>query len=244
MRAILRGLSLFLGLLTPSLPAFAHPSQIIILRHPEKLDEFELCPFGKERAEALAHQFLGENASQSIFPKGVEPAAVIAVTLHSLELASPVAVTWRLPVTTYSVLPSTDKKVEDLELNAATRHAVQKVMTEPRYVGKPVIMVWEHRHIAHRRLEAQQIGQKVTLRELLNLDRLPGVPRDWAAQTYDYFWIVDFANPKSDVPTGFRMMKQNFQGIYSNLPNNDWGKAEPADDNLGCIKIGPHYNAD
>jgi hypothetical protein len=244
MSATLRGLSLLLGLCALSAPAFAHPSQIIILRHPEKLDEFELCPFGKERAEALAHQFLGEDASQTIFPPGVEPAAVIAITLHSLELASPVAETWKLPVTTYSVLPSADKKVEEAELNAATRHAVQKVMTEPRYAGKPVIMVWEHQHIARRRLEAQYVGQKVTLRELFNLDRLPNVPRDWTEQTYDYFWIVDFANPKSDIPTGFRMMKQDFRGVYKNLPKNDWGKPEPVDDNLGCVKIGPHYTAD
>lgn len=243
MRATLRSLSLLLGLWALSAPALAHPSQIIILRHPEKVDRFELCPLGKERAEALAHQFLGRGATQSIFPPGVKPVAVIAITLHSLELAGPVAETWGLPVTTYSVLPTTSKKIEEAELNTATRHAAQTIMTDPAYNGRPVIMVWEHDHIAHRRLEAQRVGQKVTLRELFNLDRLPDTPRDWTGQTYDYLWIVDFANPNSDMPTGFRMMKQDFLGVYGNLPKNDWGKPEPVDDNIGCVKIGAHYRA-
>ncbi len=177
MLAVLRGLSLLLGLSALSVPAFAHPSQIIILRHPEKIDQFKLCPLGKERAEALAHQYLGRHATQSIFPPGVKPAAVIAITLHSLELAAPVADTWKLPVTTYSVLPTTQKLTFEKELNAATRHAAQTGMTDPTYSGKPVIMVWEHNHIARRRLEAQFAGQKVTLWDLFNLDRLPNVPQ-------------------------------------------------------------------
>jgi hypothetical protein len=122
---------------------------------------FELCPFGKERAGALAQQFLGQGASQPISPPGVRPAAVIAITLHSVELATPVAKTWELPVTTYSVLPAADKQAEEAELNAATRRAAQTVMTDPAYAGKPVIMVWEHHHIARRKLEANQNGQKV-----------------------------------------------------------------------------------
>ncbi|MCB8883410.1 hypothetical protein ACELLULO517_24395 [Acidisoma cellulosilytica] len=241
MRASFQGLALLLGLSALAAPAIAHPSQIIILRHPEKIDQFELCPVGKERAEALAHQYLGRDASQSVFPPGVKPAAVIAITLHSLELAAPVADTWSLPVTTYTVLPSLNKKVEEAELNAATRHAARKVMTDPDYAGRPVIMVWEHDHIAHRRLESAKIGQKVTLRELFNLDQLPAAPRNWNGQTYDYLWIIDYANPHSDIPTGFRMVKEDFQGIYGNLPKNDWDKPEPVDDNVGCVKIGLHY---
>jgi hypothetical protein len=243
MRLSLRGLAMLLGLCTISVPASAHPSEVVILRHPEKIDQFELCPIGKERAEALAHQYLGRGAVHSIFPPGVEPAAVIAITLHSLELAAPVADTWKLPVTTYSVLPTADKAGFEKELNAATRRAAQTVMTDPAYTGKPVIMVWEHNHIARRRLEAQFAGQKVTLWELFNLDKLPDVPQDWTSQTYDYLWIIDFANPASDIPTGFRMVKEDFQAPYDNLPKNDWGAPEPVDDNIGCVKVGTKYRA-
>lgn len=241
MRLSLRALALLLGLGVIAPAAEAHPSQIIILRHPEKIDQFKLCPLGKERAEALAHQFLGRGATQSIFPPGVKPAAVIAITLHSLELAAPVAATWDLPVTTYSVLPTTNKVTAEKELNAATRKAAHTVMTDPAYAGKPTIMVWEHNHIARRRLEASFAGQKVTLRELFNLDKLPDPPRDWTSQTYDYLWVIDFANPNSDVPTGFRMVKETFTPPYDNLPMNDWGTPEPVGDDIGCVKIGARY---
>jgi hypothetical protein len=237
MRVLLCGLALLLSAVI--VPAQAHPSEIIILRHPEKLDRFELCPVGRERGEALAHQYLGRNATQSVFQPGEAPAAIIAITIHSLELAAPIATSWALPVTAYTVLPSSSKHSFAVELNAATRAAAQAVMTNPAYTGKPVIMVWEHNHIARRRLETEFTGKAVTLRELLNLDRLPNVPEDWFSQNYDYLWIVRYDNPASDIPTGFRMLKQVFLPPYDNLPDNGWGGAEPASDNLGCIKVGP-----
>ena len=54
-------------------------------------------------------------------------------------------------------------------------------------------MVWEHKHIANEKLEAKFEGEAVTLRKLLKLDILPGVPKTWPGDNYDYFWIVDFA---------------------------------------------------
>ncbi|HEX3983633.1 MAG TPA: hypothetical protein VHX12_08060 [Acidisoma sp.] len=243
MRAYVRGLALLLGVCGASVPAWAHPSEIIILRHPEKIDQFKLCPLGRERAQALAHQYLGRHATQSVFAPGVSPAAVIAVTLHSLELAAPIADTWNLPVTTYSVLPTSSKATFEKELNAATRHAARTVMSNPAYAGKPVIMAWEHNHIARTRLEAQFAGQKVTLSQLFNLDRLPTAPRDWPSQTYDYLWIIEFANPNSDIPTGFRMIRQDFTAPYDNLPDNAWGTPEPTDDDAGCVKVGLRFTA-
>ncbi len=238
MRFLLCGLALLLA--SSVIPAQAHPSEIIILRHPEKLDNFELCPVGRERSQALAHQYLGRGATQSLFPPGVRPAAIFAITIHSLELAAPVASTWKLPVTAYPVLPSRNKNTLENELNTATRAAAHAVMTNPVYTGKPVIMVWEHNHIARQRLEKAFTGRQVTLRELLNLDRLPNVPRDWFNQNYDYFWIAQFANPASDSPTSFRMVKQVFTPPYNTLPANDWGAPEPGRDEVGCIKIDPN----
>jgi hypothetical protein len=111
-------------------------------------------------------------------------------------------------------------------------------MTDPAYAGKPVIMVWEHNHFARQRLEKEFVGRQVTLRKLFNLEFLPNAPLDWMSQTYDYFWIIKFGNPASNVPTSFQRVKQEFLPPYNNLPDNDWGKAEPASDNAGCVKVG------
>ena len=42
-------------------------------------------------------------------------------------------------------------------------------------------MVWEHKHIANEKLEAKFENDRegVTLRQLLKLDILPGVPKTW-----------------------------------------------------------------
>jgi hypothetical protein len=85
--------------------AFAAPSRIIILRHGEKEGAWKLCGVGQARADALAATYLGRNAAQSLFAAGEEPAAFLAITLHTLELAAPAAATWDLPVTMFPVLP-------------------------------------------------------------------------------------------------------------------------------------------
>jgi hypothetical protein len=85
-----------------------------------------------------------------------------------------------------------------------------------------VVMVWEHKHIANAKLVAKSAGEAVTLRQLLQLDRLKDVPETWPSGNYDYFWIVDYAHG-STTPTGFRMVKQMFDGRYAKLPSNDWG---------------------
>src|ERR1700684_880333 len=65
--------------------AVAQPARVIILRHAEKLNAYALCDLGRERADALAKQFLGQGATQSLFAPGERPAAFMAVTLHPLE---------------------------------------------------------------------------------------------------------------------------------------------------------------
>jgi hypothetical protein len=242
MRLILLLLGLMLGAgATAPETAHAQPAEIIILRHAEKIDKFQLCKAGIRRSEALTQQYLGKDATHSLFTPGMEPAAVIAITLHSLELAGPIATSWRLPVTAYTVLPTTDKNAFEVELNRATRLAAHRVLTDPDWTGKALIMIWEHNHIARARLEHEFTGEEVTLRELLNLDKLPNVPTDWRSQNYDYFWIVKYGHPGSDIPTSFEMVRQDFTGSFSNLPDNAWNAPEPMSDAEGCIKIGPNY---
>ena len=203
-------------------PALAEPARIIILRHGEKAGAWKLCGVGQARADALAATYLGRNAAQSLFAAGEEPAAFLAITVHTLELAAPAAATWDLPVTMFSVLPQKGADVFDKAFDRRTQEAAAELLANPAWQGKTVVMVWEHKHIANAKLVAKSPGEAVTLRQLLQLDRLKDVPETWPSGNYDYFWIVDYAGG-SGTPTGFRMMKQAFEGRYSKLPANDWG---------------------
>jgi hypothetical protein len=203
-------------------PAFAAPARIIILRHGEKAGAWRLCGVGQARAEALAATFLGRNAAQSLFAAGEGPAASLAITLHTLELAAPAAATWDLPVTMFSVLPQKATEGSDKALDRRTEEAAAALLGNPAWQGKTVVMVWEHKHIANAKLAAKSSGEAVTFRQLLQLDRLKDVPETWPTSNYDYFWIVDYASG-STTPTGFRMVKQLFDGRYAKLPSNDWG---------------------
>jgi hypothetical protein len=202
--------------------AIAAPSRIIILRHGEKEDAWKLCGVGQERAAALAATYLGRNATKSLFAAGEEPAAFLASTLHTLELAAPAAGTWSLPLTLYAAPPGGEKKAFEVTLNQRTQQAAADLMSNPAWQGKTVVMVWEHDHIADAKLEKKFPGEAVTLRQLLHLDTLKGVPDTWPSGNYDYFWIVDFGQG-SGMPTGFRMVKHMFDGTYADVPQNDWG---------------------
>ena len=216
--------------------ALATPARIIILRHGEKATAYKLCDVGRERAEALATTYLGRGAAKSLFPSGEAPAAILAITLHTLELASPSAASWGAPLTLYSLLPDKDADEDEKAelLNRRTQEAAHDVMTDPRYAGKTVVMVWEHKHIANKKLEDAFPGEAVTLRQLLKLDKLHGVPEKWPSGTYDYFWIAEYGNQGSDVPTRFSMVKQEFGAPYDELPSNDWDQPNELESESGC----------
>jgi len=126
----------------------------------------------------------------------------------------PAAATWSLPLTLYAAPPGGDKKTFVKTVNQRTQEAVADLMSNRAWQGKTVVMVWEHKHIANAKLEGSFPGEKVTLRQLLALDMMKGVPDTWPDGTYDYFWIVDFDRGAS-TPTGFRMVKQAFDGAYA-----------------------------
>lgn len=203
--------------------AFATPSRIIILRHGEKQNAWKLCAVGDARAAALAGNFLGKGAANSLFAVGETPAAFLAITLHTLELAAPAAATWGQPVILYSVVPESgmDKKATTVALNKRTQEAAGDVLTTPAYDGKTVVMVWEHDHIAQGKLAQEFKPEKVTLRQLLGLGTLKDVPRNWPGANYDYFWIVNFADGK---PSKVELVKQDFPETVKDVPENDWGK--------------------
>ena len=65
---------------TAPLEATSRPARIIVLRNAETANAYALCDLGRQRAAALAKQFLGQGATQSLFARGEEPAAFIALT--------------------------------------------------------------------------------------------------------------------------------------------------------------------
>lgn len=235
LRAALLCAGLFGLIIAPVVEAV--PKRIIILRHGEKQDAYKLCSIGQQRSLALQANYLGKGASNSLFPGGTGPDGIFAVTLHTLELASPTAQSWGLPLQLYSVvpLPGTDKKAEAIQLNQRTLQAANTVLTDPRWDGKTVVMVWEHDHIAMKKLEEEFPNEKVTLRQLLNLDTLPNVPKNWYGGNYDYFWIVDYGNPGSSMPTQFTVQKQMFPAPYETVPSNDWDTRENLPKDSGCL---------
>jgi len=225
--------ALFVMALT--ITAFAAPSRIIILRHGEKANRWKLCEVGAERGKALADTYLGAKATKSLFADGEEPAFFFAITLHTLELAAPSAATWSKPLILYSVVPdeSDDDELHVKALNRRTQEAASNIMTNPALNGKIIVMVWEHKHIANAKLEAKYEGEAVTLRKLLKLDVLVGVPATWPGDNYDYFWIVDYP-PNSNVPSRFSMVKQEFDATYASVPANDWDKPNGLQASTGC----------
>jgi hypothetical protein len=217
--------------------ALAAPARVIILRHGEKADAWKLCEIGQQRAKALVLNYLGKNAAKSLFTEGDEPAFFFAVTLHTLELASPAVASWSKPVILYSVVPAEGQSKDDFTkaLNRRTQEAARSLLANPALQGKTVVLVWEHKHIANEELDAKFENERegVTLRQLLKLDILPGVPKTWPEDTYDYFWIVDFP-ANSNVPSKFSMMKQEFGTSFPRVPSNDWDTPDGLDASSGC----------
>jgi hypothetical protein len=124
----------------------------------------------------------------------------------------------------YSALPQRgESKAASLRtLNERTQEAAADVMTN--WNSKTVVMVWEHHHIADQKLAESFPDQKVTLRQLLNLEAIDAVPKNCPGDNYDYFWIADY-DIATGRPTRFEMLKQTFATPYQKVPSNDWGAA-------------------
>lgn len=233
--SLLRRCSIGLVILLSPAVVLAQPARIIIMRHAEKLNAYALCDIGAQRGQALANQFLGRGAVQSLFAVGEKPDAILAITLHPIETITPTAQTWNLPVIAYTVVPGEDEDdaAKEIDINRRTQEAAHDVLTDPRYAGKTIVMVWEHKHIAKSKLEKDYPGEQITLRQLLHLDQITGVPNSWSDSNYDFFWIVDYA-PANPIPTRFRMVRQAFAAPFNKLPTNGWEEPEPQHIQAGC----------
>jgi hypothetical protein len=96
-------------------------------------------------------------------------------------------------------------------------------------------MIWEHKRIASAKLDREHGADPVTLRRLLHLDAVPGVPETWPDATYDMIWVIDY-RPGSAVPSGFRQVRENFAAPFADLPAPEWGAPEPRHVAAGCLK--------
>jgi len=239
MRAI-TVLILLIGLLLGLAAASAQPRRIIILRHGEKTShKGPLCATGVLRASALAEAYLGKGAQNSLFG-GDQPVAFYAVTSHTEATSRPSANSWCLKVLRPKKnKPSADKELEDDAaekdelLNRETQEAAKDVLANPSFAGKIVVMTWEHKHIANEKLEKSYPNERVTLRQLLKLDEYAEahpdekIPETWSGDNYDFFWIVDYADPKIPKPSKITIVRQNFPTPYESVPSNDWNTPEP-----------------
>lgn len=231
--------------------AAAVPTRIILLRHGEKGGPWTLCEVGRERARALAAYYVGKGAQKSVFRPGETPKAILGISLHTLETIYPVADSWDQPVVFYAAMPElVDGRflLRDDRLNARTREAVRDMMEKPEWAGETLLVNWEHDHIARTEPDlslpvAEQdrtyfhlpsSEEKATLYTLLGLDQLPGVPKTWPDNTYDYIWIIDF-DQKTGKPSAFSMVKEEFGPPFQNVPQNDWGKSEGLTVASGCV---------
>lgn len=219
--------------------AEAAPRRIVLLRHGEKHNALSLCDIGKERARALAAQYLNPTSPMSLL-RSQPPDAILAMTLHTLETARPIARAWDLPIKTnpLMLMPIRNNRHFNALLNAENRRVAHDLLTNPRWHGKTVVMVWEHFHIASAALEKEFAGQQATLRQLLNLDKIKGVPggvpKTWPDSNYNFFWVLTYDRPDDTVPSRFEVIRQYFAEPYANLPSNGWGKPEPLPPGSNC----------
>jgi hypothetical protein len=217
----------------------AAPRRIIIVRHGEKAGPPALCSLGKERAQALAAQYLSPTSPMSLI-KGEKPAAILAITLHTLETARPTAAAWDMHVPTNPLMltPIKNNRYFNSLVNTQNRKVARDLMENPRWHGTTVVMFWEHFHIASAALEQEFAGEQVTLRQLLRLGEIKGVPggvpKTWPNSNYNFFWILDYDSPAATVPAKFTVVRQYFAPPFANLPSNDWGAPEPRPAGTGC----------
>ncbi|SCW88111.1 hypothetical protein SAMN05660859_3456 [Ancylobacter rudongensis] len=219
--------------------AQAAPQRIVIVRHGEKHTALDLCGLGKERAQALAAQYLSPTSPMSLI-KDDPPAAIMAMTLHTVETARPIARAWdmKLIAPPIGYIPIHNNRYFNAKLNVVNRDVARDLLENPRWHGKTVVMVWEHFHIASAALEQEFAGEEVTLRQLLHLDKIKGVkggvPTTWPDSNYNFFWILTYDRPQDTVPSRFEVVRQYFAEPYANLPSNGWGKPEARPANSGC----------
>lgn len=170
-------ISLAMGLTTP---AWAAPAQILIIRHAEKPDKGnDLSPEGYEHAQKLVAYFEHDAA----VTRYGTPFAIFAMD-HSSDDES------RRPVETVTPLATAlGLKIHDKFGKNDLKEISQKVLNDPKYDGKMVLICWEHHVIPNL---ARELGAK-------------DAPGTWDDNDFTSVWELDFENDKVE---GVRVFKQ------------------------------------
>lgn len=145
----------------------ALPKYVIIIRHAEKQSEgYELSLKGRERAEALAPFFMGNDLVTGF---GV-PNVIFAQTpsaaypsMRSFETVAPLAKALKVSI---------HKEFEHLQYP----QLVETIKKNPAYDGKVVLICWEHHVIP----------------EIAKLFGAKNVPEKWHGDVFDRIWVVGF----------------------------------------------------
>lgn len=147
----------------------AMPSQIILLRHAEKLDQTNTLNIrGQIRAAALA-PYLDETESLLTFGPPVAIYAMGAPTgessLRAIQTVTPLAERLKLTVNETFAPDNFKKMVEDIKKN-------------PAYHGKNIVICWEHNNLAEI---ARAFGALLS-------------PSRWNSDVYDRLWVITFSS--------------------------------------------------
>jgi len=164
MKALVFGFFLLL-----TVPCFALPAQVILLRHAEKpfpIEGSHLSEEGWARARALAQTF----AHDPELTRFGKIAALYATqpdqpdgSVRSIETLEPTAEALGLPI-------------RDSYTKLAIAPLVAEVLNEPSLHQKTVVICWEHKRIPEI---AKALGAN-------------DAPREWSGKVYDRLWVLRF----------------------------------------------------
>lgn len=172
-----------------TIPSFALPSQVILLRHAEKpypVEGSHLSEEGWARARALASYF-SEAPDAIQFGK---IAALYAVrpdeptgSVRSIETLTP---------TSQAIKIKIESKFTKLEVSALAKEILQS----PKLQGRTVVVCWEHKRIPEI---ARALGAT-------------DAPSEWGGKVYDKLWYLRF---DSSGKVEFVERIQEFSGVIA-----------------------------
>jgi hypothetical protein len=175
-------LALVFGLLLSlTASAWATPAQILIIRHGEKPATGDnLSPEGEKRAQALVHYF---RTNREVTRYGT-PVAIFAMKPSGQDPSN-------RPVQTITPTAiSLGLKIHDKFGRDDIKDVADKILSDPKYDGKMVLICWEHDVIPQL---ASQLGVSPT-------------PDAWPDDVFDWVYEIDYSGKNV---SSFRIFSQH-----------------------------------
>jgi hypothetical protein len=151
---------------------WAHPAQIIIIRHAEKpTSGSDLSPRGEERAAALVPYFLKADE----LSKFGTPVAIYA------QKPSNATPSRRAIETVQPLADALHLKVNESYHRDEFQKMMDEILRSPEYEGRTVLICWEHKVIP---AIAAELGAE-------------GAPSKWPDDEFDRTWVLTFGDSKA-----------------------------------------------